>query len=99
MSPPQGEDGSKLWGNLFFLLAIILIFYFFMIRPQTKKAKDQRKFMEAINKGDKVVTIGGIHGKVIGVSDKTYIVETEGATKLKVDKSAISMELTKKNQE
>lgn len=98
MMPSQGGDG-KLWGNLLFLVAIMLIFYFFMIRPQTKKAKDQRKFLEAIAKGDKIVTNGGIYGKIIGITDKCYIIESEGGTKLKIDKSAISMEMSKRNVE
>lgn len=88
--------------SLLFWVAVIVIFYFFMIRPQTKKAKEARKFREAIEKGTKVVTIGGIHGKVTEVQDKTVIIDAGGA-KLRIEKSAISpdgsaneQELTKK---
>lgn len=99
MSPPsQGDDNGKTFGNIFFLAAIILVFYFFMIRPQTKKMKDQKKFQLSLQKGDKVVTIGGVHGKITGTTEKAYIIESEG-TKLKIDISAISMDLTKKVQE
>lgn len=75
--------------QLLFWVAIIAIFYFFMIRPQAKKAKDARKFREALTKGLKVVTIGGIHGKVVEVNDLTVIIDA-GGSKLTVEKSAIS---------
>lgn len=88
--------------SLLFWVAIIAIFYFFMIRPQTKKAKEARKFREALDKGTKVVTIGGIHGKVVEIQEKVVVIDT-GGTKLRVEKSAISpdgnaneQELTKK---
>lgn len=74
------------------LILIAVVFYFFMIRPQTKKAKDTKKFREALNKGDKIVTIGGIHGKILEVKDTALIIETEGQGRLKVEKSAVSME-------
>lgn len=65
------------------------VFYFFMIRPQMKKQKELKKFREGLAQGDKVVTIGGIHGKILEVTDTTVLISTEG-TKLRVDKSAIS---------
>jgi preprotein translocase subunit YajC len=74
---------------------IIVVFYFFMIRPQMKKAKDEKAFKESIKKGDKVVTIGGVHGKIIEVSDRTFILEIDTNTKVKIEKSAISAEATK----
>lgn len=74
------------------LILIMVVFYFFMIRPQMKKAKEQKKFREAIKKGDKIVTIGGIHGKIVEVQDTTFIIEVEGGNRLKIEKSAISME-------
>ena len=63
-----------------------------MIRPQLKKAKDQKKFRENIKKGDKVVTIGGIHAKIVEVNDTTFIIEVEGGNKLKIERSAVSMD-------
>ncbi len=76
------------------LILIMVVFYFFMIYPQMKKSKDQKKFREAIAKGDKIVTIGGIHGRIVELGDFTLIMESEG-TKLKIDRSSISMEATK----
>ena len=64
-------------GQFIPLILIIVVFYFFMIRPQLKKSKDQKKFREAIAKGDKIVTIGGIHGKIIELQDTTFIIEVE----------------------
>ena len=90
MSAPQG-GGSSL-GQFIPLLLIVVVFYFFMIRPQMKKAKDQKKFREAIKKGDKIVTIGGIHGKIAEVNDTTFIIEVEGGNKLKIEKNAVSMD-------
>lgn len=75
--------------------AIIAVFYFFMIRPQQKKAKEQKKFAEEIKKGDYVVTIGGAHGRVAEIEDDTVILEVERGGRIKFNKSAISMESSK----
>lgn len=91
MASPEG--GSPI-PNLIFIAAIILIFYFFMIRPQTQKAKKMKTFREGIKKGDKIVTIGGIHGKVEEVKDTTLIIAVEGGSRLKIEKSAVSMEFS-----
>ncbi|MEZ4807908.1 MAG: preprotein translocase subunit YajC [Flavobacteriales bacterium] len=72
--------------------ALMLVFYFFMIRPQQKKAKDARKFRESLQKGSKVVTIGGLHGKVSEVADTTVVLEVDGSVKLRFEKSAIAMD-------
>lgn len=76
-------------GQLVMLVAIIVIFYFFMIRPQMKKQKELKKFRESLTVGDKVVTIGGIHGKILEVAESTILIATEGG-KLRMEKSAIS---------
>jgi preprotein translocase subunit YajC len=76
------------------IILIVVVFYFFMIRPQMKKQKEQKKFREEIMKGDKVITIGGIHGKIVEISDKTFLIETEGGNKLKIEKTAVSLEST-----
>jgi preprotein translocase subunit YajC len=86
--PAQGQKGSG-YSSLIFLALIIVVFYFFFIRPQMKKTKDQKKFREALKKYDKVITIGGLHGKIVEVRDTTFIIEVEG-TRLKVEKSAIA---------
>lgn len=79
------------YGQILFLVLIIAVFYMFFIRPQAKKAKDQKKFRESLQKGDKIVTIGGIHGKILEVRDTTVIIEVEGGNRLKMEKSAIAM--------
>jgi preprotein translocase subunit YajC len=66
-----------------------------MIRPQMKKNKDIRKFRENIKKGDKIITIGGIHGKIIEVGETTFTIEVEGQTRLKIEKSAVAMNAVK----
>ena len=77
---------------------MFVVFYFFLIRPQSKKAKDQEKFISEIKVGDKIVTIAGIHGKVVSVNDedKTLFIQVDGPTRLKIERSAISLEMTKK---
>ena len=87
--PESKEGGLPSW---VFLIAIFAIFYMFMIRPQQKKAKEAKQFRESIGKGTKVVTIGGIHGKVETVKEKTVIIATEGGGKLKIEKSALSID-------
>jgi preprotein translocase subunit YajC len=81
--------------SFFVFGAIILVFYFFMIRPQQKKAKDQRKFIDDIKKGDYVVTIGGAHGHIAEMEGDTFILEVEKGGRIRFNKSAISLEATK----
>ena len=75
--------------QIIMLVLILIVFYFFMIRPQMKKQKEMKKFRENLKAGDKVVTIGGIHGKLLEVADSTVLISSEG-TKLRFDKSAIA---------
>lgn len=91
MPPAEGQEGGGLMSFLP-IIAIVLVFYLFFIRPQMKKSKDQRKFREAIKKGDKIITIGGIHGKIIEVQDTTFTIEVEGQNRLKIEKSAVAMD-------
>ena len=86
MMPSEGEGGSGPF--LIMMVLMIVVFYFFMIRPQMKKSKEQKNFRESLKKGDKIVTIGGIHGKVLEVKETTLIIETEGQGKLKIEKTA-----------
>ena len=83
-------------GQVFLFGSIILIMYFFMIRPQQKKQKETTKFISDIKKGDPVVTVGGIHGKVFSVEGDLVYVELDKGIKLKVEKSALSLDYTKK---
>ena len=82
-------------GNpLIFFVLIFGVFWFFMIRPQVKKQKAERKFREQIKKGDKVVTSGGMHGKVSSVSEGTVLLDAGDGIKLKIEKSALSLDLS-----
>ncbi len=74
---------------------IAVVFYFFMIRPQVKKQKDQKKYVNELKKGDKVITTAGIHGRISEVAETTFLIETEGGHKIRFDKSAISLEASK----
>lgn len=71
------------------LIAIAVVFYFFMIRPQMKRTKEAKLFRASLAVGDKVVTIGGIHGKVLELNDTNILISTEGG-KLRIEKSAVS---------
>ncbi len=77
------------------MILIIVVFYFFMIRPQMKKAKDHKKFIEELKKGDKVITSAGIHGKIVDMNETTFLIEVEGGTKIRFDKSAVSLDASK----
>ena len=74
---------------------IAIVFYFFMIRPQVKKQKDQKKYVDELKRGDKVVTSAGIHGKIADMNDTTFLVEVDNGVKIRFDKSAISLEASK----
>lgn len=90
----QGGGGAGFM-QLALLVGMILVFWLFMIRPQAKKAKMAKKFQEDLQKGDKVVTIAGIHGRVNKMNeDGTIEMETSPGSYMKVEKSAISMEMT-----
>jgi preprotein translocase subunit YajC len=89
---PQGQGGG--WSMMIMMGMLFVVFYFFMIRPQQKKTKDAKKFRETLQKGTKVITIGGLHGKVIDVSDKTVLIEAADGVKLRFEKSAIAMDST-----
>lgn len=87
--------GSELTRMVLPLVLIMVVFYFFMIRPQVKKAKDHKKMVEDLKIGDKIITTAGIHGKITGSNDTTFLIEVEGGTKIRFDKSAISLDATK----
>ncbi|GAB1463227.1 preprotein translocase subunit YajC [Pedobacter sp. UBA4863] len=78
---------------MFGLMAVVM--YFFMIRPQMKKAKEHKKLVSELGIGDKIVTTAGIHGKIVGTAETTFLIETEGGGKIRFDKSAISLDATK----
>jgi preprotein translocase subunit YajC len=87
----MGEGGM----STFIMLGLMMVvFYFFMIRPQMKKAKDEKKFRAELAKGQKVVTIGGIHGKISDMKETTVIIDVDNGGKLKIERSAISLNST-----
>lgn len=88
------ESTGTDWMSMLPLFLILIVFYFFFIRPQTKKNKEQKKFREALKKGDKIVTIGGLHGKVVEIKETTLVVEVGNQVKLTIEKSAIVMDST-----
>jgi preprotein translocase subunit YajC len=92
MTDPQGKGGST--STLILMGMMIIVFYFFMIRPQAKKAKQQKQYITDLQKGDKIVTIAGIHGTINKVNDDntTIMLETSPGSYIKIEKSAISME-------
>ena len=94
-----GGQGSP-FSFLFMMVGMLLIFYFFLIRPQNKRAKDQQEFIMNLKAGDKIVTIGGIHGQIISISDdNTFIVRVDTNTRLKIERTMISMEATRNVQQ
>ena len=91
------QAGGAGLSNIIFIPLMFLVIYLFMIRPQMKRQKQEKKFQESIKRGAKVVTTSGIHGKVVELNDNdnTCVIET-GAGKIKFERSALSMELSKK---
>jgi preprotein translocase subunit YajC len=90
--PSAGSTPSKGTGyeTILMFALLIVVFYFFFIRPQTRKNKEMKKFRESIQKGDKVVTIGGIHGKINEVRETTFVLEMIDKTHIEIEKSAIT---------
>ena len=91
--PKGGEQGNPLMSFLPLIL-IIVVFYFFMIRPQVKRQKELRKFRESLAKGDKVITTGGIYGKITDVKETTLLIEIDNNVRIKVDKNSVVKDST-----
>lgn len=89
------QAGASNYSFFIMMGLMVVIFYFFMIRPQQKKAKDQKKFIDEMKRGDYVVTIGGAHGNIAELEGDTFILEVEKGGRIRYNKSAISMEATK----
>lgn len=98
MAAPQDGKGGGIQTLIMFGL-IFVVFYFFMLRPQMKKQKEQKKFRDELKKGTKIITIGGVHGKVSEVHEDTVIIEVGNGNSLKVEKSAIAQEFSSKDLE
>lgn len=87
--PLQEAGGSAGMMNLIMIVALIAIFYFFMIRPQQRKQKEIRKFREGLNVGDRVITAGGIYGKIRAVKENTIILEIADNVRISIDKGSV----------
>ena len=87
---PQGGEGGSMVSTLIMFGAIFAIFYFMIIRPQQKKAKERETLLSALKKSDKIVTNGGMHGTIAGLDDKTCLVDFGNNIKIKFDRSAIA---------
>lgn len=85
----QSSTGGSIASIVMFVL-LIAIFYFFLIRPQNKKQKETQKMLDALKKGDKIVTIGGIHGTVFSLKDSSVVVKVDDNTKIEFSRSAIA---------
>lgn len=90
----SGTNGGSLTGSLVMIGLMIVIFYFFLIRPQKKQEKETKRMIDALKKGDKIVTIGGIYGTVFSVKDSTVVVKVDDSTKIEFTKTAISRVVT-----
>ncbi len=88
MTQPENGEGGRFMGILPLIL-IIVVFYFFMIRPQVRRQKEMKNFREALKKGDKIITTGGIYGKINNISENVITIDVGNNIILKVDKSAI----------
>jgi preprotein translocase subunit YajC len=97
LQAPAGNGG--MYYNFLLMGGIFVVMYFFMIRPQQKKAKDQKTFIENLKKGDSVVTIGGLHGKILETTEKTVTLEVDRGMKLTFDKTAISKDSSSRLQQ
>ena len=96
MAQPAAQGGAQPNPFMSFLpfILIIVVFYFFMIRPQMKKQKEVAAFRNSLQKGDKVVTTGGIYGKIVEMKDTTVLLQVDDNVKLRVDKSAIVKDMS-----
>lgn len=82
--------GGSMVSTIIMMVLIVAVFYLFFIRPQSKKNKELKLFRENMKRGDKVITAGGIHGKILEIQDTTVVIETEDQSRLKVEKASIA---------
>lgn len=94
----QVQQQSSPWLSLVFILSLIVVSWLFFIRPQSKRAKEEQKFRDSLKKGDKVVTIGGFHGKVVDVKESTVIISLAPNMEVEIEKTALQQTGTKVGQ-
>ncbi|WP_443939701.1 preprotein translocase subunit YajC [Pedobacter sp. MW01-1-1] len=91
----QAAGGNGMLGTVVPMVLIMVVFYFFMIRPQVRKAKEHKKLVAELGKGDKIITTAGIHGRIVDMNETTFLIEVESGAKIRFDKSAVSLDATK----
>ena len=96
MAPSPDGGGGNLMSTVIMFGAIFVIFYFMIIRPQQKRAKEREKMLSNMQKGDKVVTSGGLHGIIAGIDEKTVLLQVGDNIKLKFERSAIATIIAQK---
>lgn len=94
MLQAAAANKAGMWQQLLMIALILVIFYFFLIRPQMKRSKEAKKFRDSLQKGQKVVTIGGIHGKIVEIDETTVTIQVENEGRLRMEKSAIASSAT-----
>ena len=92
------QQGGSMWSSLIFIVLLIVVFWLFFIRPQSKKAKEEQKFRDSLQKGDRVVAIGGFHGKIVEVKDTTVVISLAPNTEVEVEKTALVKDGTRVGQ-
>lgn len=92
MAPADSAAKGSGSMTLIFILLLILVFYFFMIRPQQKKQKQIEEYRSKLAKGDKIITIGGLHGKIVDVQEKTFVIEIADGVKITIEKAAVNVD-------
>ena len=94
----QEPTGMQKYSSLFFIILLVVVFWLFFIRPQSKRAKEEQKFRDSLQKGDKVVTIGGFHGKVTEVKETTVMISIAPNMEVEVEKTALVKDGTRVGQ-
>jgi len=92
------QSGGSGWSMLLMMLALIVIMYFFMIRPQQKKQKEVQKMRESLKVGDRIITSGGVFGKIKEIEDTAFIIEIAEGVRVKVDKASVFAAATNETQ-
>lgn len=87
---PQAAEGPSFLVTMLPLLLIFVVFYFFIIRPQKKREQERQDMIEAVKKGDKIITAGGVHGTVTQVDDDSFLAQVDTNVKLRIDKNAVA---------
>ena len=90
INPAAGGQGGSQYMSIVMLVAIVGIFYFLMIRPQQKRAKEHKNFLESLKKGDKVITSGGLYGTITGITDDAITIEIAEKVRVKVEKGTVA---------